>query len=96
MILAVARPQFFVRAEGSGRNSRVPKRRLKPADVKVAIQHAQLVCYNYEDTPACRVAWDQVEEVAGALARQREQELLLANILEQCEEDPLACREYDL
>lgn len=93
LTLAVAKPKFFVRADSK---KRIPKRRLRPNDVKQAIQHAQLVCYNYEDTPACRLAWDHVDEIAHALARQQERELLKKNIDEICLEDATACREYDV
>jgi hypothetical protein len=93
MLLTVSGPKFFVRAEGSGRHiNKAVRSRLKPKDIKLAIQHAQLVCYGYEDTPACRVAWDRVEEISSAFARQREREL----IAERCEEDELSCREYDV
>lgn len=69
-MLTVSRPKFFVRAEASG--PKVRRARIKPVDVKQAINHAQLVCHGYEDTPECRVAWDRVEEISGAFARQRE------------------------
>ena len=92
-MLTVSRPKFFVRAEGSGRHVNKARRtRIKTKDVKQAIQHAQLVCWGYEDTPACRVAWDHVEEISSAFARQREREL----IEYRCEDDPLSCREYDV
>jgi CP12 domain len=71
--VAVARPKFFIRADV---RKRIPNRKLRPADVKQAIQHAQLICYNFEETPACRVAWDQVEEISKALARQQERDLV--------------------
>lgn len=90
LCVAAARPVFFVRAENSGHKVRRVKLRVN--DVKLAIQHAQNICYGYEDTPACRVAWDRVEEISSAFARQREREL----IDKICEEDPLACREYDV
>ena len=31
-----------------------------------AIHHARLVCYNYEDSQECRVAWDIVEEMSAS------------------------------
>jgi len=71
--VAVAKPKFFVRADIK---KRIPNRKLRPNDVKQAIQHAQLICYNFEETPACRVAWDQVEELSKALARQQERDLV--------------------
>ena len=71
-------------------------RKISPKDVKRAIQHAQNICYNFEDTPSCRVAWGQVEEISTALARQQERELLKKNLDEMCLEDPEACKEYDV
>jgi hypothetical protein len=95
IVLAVSRPVFQVRA--SAESSRKCRTDLKPKDVKMAIQHAQNICWGHEDTAACRIAWDQVEEMSTALARQMERKLLLKNVAEVlCEEDPLACREYDV
>ena len=51
-VLAVAKP--------------VPPRKLTPKDVKRAIRQAHNVCYNSEDTPACRVMWDRVDELSHA------------------------------
>ena len=64
----------------------VPPRKLTPKDVKRAIRQAHNVCYNSEDTPACRVMWDRVNELSHALARQQERE----------REDELETREYDV
>ena len=86
--MAVARPVFSVRAEGSGK--------VTIKNVKVAIQQAQNICYGHEDTQACRVAWDNVEELSAAYARQREREILIKNQEDLCKEDPIACREYDV
>ena len=72
LVLAVAKP--------------VPPRKLTPKDVKRAIRQAHNVCYNSEDTPACRVMWDRVNELSHALARQQERE----------REDELETREYDV
>lgn len=74
----------------------IPKnRRVKIGDVKRSIQHARNVCYGFEDTESCRVAWDQVEEISSAYARERERELL-TKAHDPCEDDPAACREYDV
>lgn len=84
--MALTKPKFFICAE---LKKNVPPRKLRTSDVKRAIQHAQLVCFNYENTPACRVAWDQVEEISSAFARQRERDLWF-------DDDPIASREYDV
>ena len=41
------------------RRPRVTSRKLQDA-----IQHARNLCYNYEDTPECRAAWEKVEELS--------------------------------
>ena len=38
--------------------------------LKHAIQHAQSLCLNFEDTKECRVAWDEVNELTRALHNQ--------------------------
>ena len=94
-MFAVARaPPVFCCSKPQPRNS--VRRRLTPRDVHRAIEHAQLICYNYEDTAACRSAWDQVEELSSALARQMEQRLVQKSLDEMCIEDPASCKEFDL
>ena len=61
-------------------------RKLTSKDVKRAIQQAHNVCHNSEDTPACRVMWDRVDELSHALARQEEKE----------KEEEFEKREYDV
>lgn len=74
-----------------------PKRtKLRPKDVAQAVNHAQLICFGHEETAACRVAWDRVEELSSELARQREAELIEKALTEMCEEDPSSCKEFDL
>lgn len=94
LAVAIARPVFSVRASGAPHKS--CRTKIKIRDVKLAIQQAQNICWGHEEEPACRVAWDRVEELSSALARQREWELLIQNQLEICAEDPLSCREYDV
>jgi hypothetical protein len=98
MTLAVARPQILA---SKGADPRPAKRtKLRPKDVEQSIQQAKNLCYNYEDTPACKVAWDRVEELSSELARQREDDLRTKALAEELEElcaiDPLECREYDV
>jgi hypothetical protein len=93
LTLAVARPQIFAK---KGADPRPPKRtKLRPKDVEQAIQQAKNLCFNFEDTPACKVAWDRVEELASELARQREESLRIKSSTDE-REDPLECREYDV
>jgi ribosomal protein L1 len=96
--LAVARPQILAK---KGAYPRPTKRtKLRPKDIEQAIQHAKNLCFNFEDTPACKVAWDRVEELSSELARQREENLRIKALAEELEElcaaDPLECREYDV
>lgn len=95
--LAVARPQILAK---KGADPHPPKRtKLRPKDVEQAIQHARNLCFNFEDTPACKVAWDRVEELSSELARQREENLrikALAEEMEECDADPESCRVYDV
>lgn len=41
-----------------------------PSHIKKAIQHAKNLCYNYENTPECRIAWECVEELSAEMNRQ--------------------------
>jgi hypothetical protein len=98
LTLAVAKPQFFAK---KGPDPRPGKRtKLRPKDVEQAIQQARNLCYHFEDTPSCKVAWDRVEELSSELARQREENLRIKALAEELEElcavDPLQCREYDV
>lgn len=98
LTLAVAKPQFFTK---KGPDPRPGKRsKLRPKDVEQAIQQARNLCYNFEETPACKIAWDRVEELSSELARQREENLRIKALAEEleelCADDPLQCREYDV
>lgn len=70
-VLACASHKFSGR-EGEGRPA--PRRtQVRPTDIKRAIQHASNICYNFEDTQECRIAWDRVEELSSELARQADE-----------------------
>lgn len=56
----VARARLQILAKKGEDPRPVRRTKLRPKDVQQAIQHAQLLCYNFEDTPACRIAWDRV------------------------------------
>jgi len=84
-IAAAARPVIFTKSGGDPRPVRRTKIRAK--DVELAIQQATNLCFNFEDTTACRMAWDRVEELSSEYARQR---------YEIPREDPLETREYDV
>jgi hypothetical protein len=55
--------------------------------LKQAINHAQSLCHNFEDTNECRVAWDEVNELTRALHDQTPPEP---------ERSELSKREYDV
>jgi hypothetical protein len=38
-------------------------------NLKKAIEHARLICINFEDAPECRAAWETVSELTRELHR---------------------------
>lgn len=68
-ILACSSHKF---SDKDGASRPAPRRtQVRPTDIKRAIQHANNICYNFEDTQACRIAWDHVEELSSEMARHR-------------------------
>jgi hypothetical protein len=68
-ILACSSHKF---SDKDGSSRPAPRRtQVRPTDIKRAIQHANNICYNFEDTQACRIAWDHVEELSSEMARHR-------------------------
>ena len=63
-MLAVARIPVIVRA--TAQPSKPRKNKVKAKDIKSAIDQARLLCFNFEDTVECRLAWEQVEELSSA------------------------------
>jgi len=50
----------------------LPSRRVQiRRKLKQAIDHAQILCPNFEDSIECRIAWDTVNELTRALHKQR-------------------------
>ena len=45
--------------------------------VKEVIRHAQNLCFNYEDTIECKLAWETATELSEELARQHEEDLIV-------------------
>jgi hypothetical protein len=66
-------------------------RKIKASDVKHAIKHAQNLCFNFENTPECRSAWELVEELTISLDRQ-----MTAEFRKEPDRTELAKREYDV
>lgn len=64
--------------------------------LRESIKHASLICPGHEDTRECKIAWDRVDDIQRAIHKKREREMILQNDDRQCEEDPIACREYDV
>ena len=58
--------------------------------LKQAIDHAQSLCLNFEDTKECRVAWDEVNELTRALHDQ------YPSHPPEPERSELSKREYDV
>jgi hypothetical protein len=67
-----------------------PPKKIKPRpQLKKAIDQAMLLCRNFEDTVECKLAWDLVEDLSKGIPPP-------AYVDEEiCEDDELACREYD-
>ena len=57
--------------------------------LKQAIDHAQNLCLNFEDTKECRVAWDEVNDLTRALHDQYPTPT-------ETERSELSKREYDV
>jgi hypothetical protein len=70
------------------RMSHISHRKIKAIDVKRAIQHAQNICFNFENTPECRSAWEIVDELTEAMDTQISRRELYRT--------ELAKREYDV
>lgn len=76
-VVAMARP-----------NNKPKKSQQISKKLKRAIEHAKLICINFEDTKECGVAWDQVEELSAALNDQIH--------IENAWPDDRSTREYDV
>jgi hypothetical protein len=48
-----------------------PKTIVRQRHVNEAIQHARLLCQNFEDTVECKLAWEKVEELSATLNDQK-------------------------
>lgn len=57
--------------------------------LKRAVEHAQNLCLNFEDTKECRIAWDEVQDLSHALYNQKPD-------VKEPERSELAKREYDV
>lgn len=44
-----------------------PRKREIRRRLKQAVQHAQYICPNFENTIECRIAWDTVDDLTRAL-----------------------------
>jgi len=98
-MLAVARIPVVVRA--TARPSKPRKNKVKAKDIKSAIDQARLLCFNFEDTIECRLAWEQVEELSSAYndqwmgemkTRRRDTE----SAIDEARHRALSEREYDV
>lgn len=71
-----------------------PHKPVKAKHIKAAISHAKLLCFNYEDTLECKMAWEEVQNLDSAYSKQKENERRVANELIWFSD--LETREYDL
>lgn len=98
-MLTVARTLITVRA--TSKPQKPKKSKVKAKDIKGAIDQAKLLCFNFEDTVECRLAWEQVEELSSAYNDQWVGELKRRKSEAEAEIDAarrsaLKNREYDL
>lgn len=98
-MLTVARAIVTVRA--SARPQKPKKNKIKAKDIKGAIDQAKLLCFNFEDTVECRLAWEEVEELSSAYHDQWMGELLQRKSaaeadIDEARRNALRNREYDL
>ena len=89
--MLVIRPKVvpvFATAKPSGKKTkRTP---VKPKELRQAIDHAEKLCLNYENSIECRIAFERVEELSAELARQRDEIAMVEYFSD------LETREYDL
>jgi glyoxylate carboligase len=68
------RTQLFYRpvvCVSSAKGPKKPKRSVVHIrDIKTAIDQARNLCYNYESSVECQIAWEKVEELSVAFDRQ--------------------------
>ena len=55
---------------GRVRKTRTP---VKRRELNQAIEQAKNLCYNFEDSIECRLAFERVEELSAEMARQRDE-----------------------
>lgn len=93
--MIVIRPKvvpIFATAKPTGRKTkRTP---VKPQELRQAIDHAKNLCFNYENSIECRLAFERVEELSAELARQRDEIAMFVAEAEYFSD--LETREYDL
>lgn len=85
-MLSIRPLAVFATAKPPAKKSKIIAKKLKGA-----IEHAKLICVNFEDTKECGVAWDQVEELSAAL---HDQSLIEMKKTEW--PDDRSTREYDV
>lgn len=90
---------MIVRASGKPRKSFRAK--VKAKDIKHAIDQAKLLCFNFEDTVECRLAWEKVEELSSSYHDQWLHEVRTRRHEEEAALDEerrvsMSLREYDV
>lgn len=98
-MLSVARARVVVRATAQPRKPN--KNKIKAKDVKRAIEQARLLCFNFEDTVECRLAWEEVEELSSTYHDQWVSELKQRKseteaMIDESRHRALSEREYDV
>lgn len=76
MSLALRTQLFYppVVCVASSKGPKKPKRSaVHLREIKTAIDQARNLCYNYESSVECRIAWEKVEELSAAFDRQEKE-----------------------
>jgi hypothetical protein len=84
-------PVFATAKPSRKKTKRTP---VKPHELREAINHAKNLCFNYENSIECRLAFERVEELSAELARQRDEIAMFVSEAEYFSE--IETREYDV
>jgi hypothetical protein len=98
-MFVVARAPVIVRASAQPQKPRRTK--IKPTDIKGAIVHANLICFNFEDTVECRIAWEKVEELSSTfhdqwISESRDRRRVVEASIDEARRVSKSQREYDV
>ena len=70
-----------------------PPKRVRKHQVRTAVEHAKLICKDYERSRECRVAWGYADELEKAWRKQEDQDRQVAELIWFTD---IENREYDV